>query len=244
MLDGVTGDEFHNLDSSLARGPRYVGDPWTWTIPILPKVDAPCPLLTEMNSWSLRYDRGLKPLFDFSLLISPQLRYCYLVLDEFLEEQIQKNPVLPKKSSDEGEEYVLPCLCSTSVLDLLTQCPKDKSSNPLPYILMKYSHESFEEGSHPVFVRLIIYFRTYFSPVALHSHSYQCVLFCERVPLLFRTSTKNKLEWVGWDTIKTKLIKSSSTNKNFYHIVHHIYHLAISTSASPNTLVFLTLNPS
>jgi len=120
----ITGDDFHNLNSSLARGPRYVGDKRTWTIPILPQVDAPYPLLTEMNSWTLRYDTALKPYFEFSSLVSPQLRYCYIVLDEFLREQIQKIPILIKKSRDEGEEYVFLRLCSTATRDLLTRCPQ------------------------------------------------------------------------------------------------------------------------
>jgi len=107
MLEGVTGEDFHNLNSSLARGPRYVGDSKTWVIPILPKIDAPCLSgLTEMNSWSLKYDPSLKPHFQFSLLISPQLQYCYLVLDEFLREEISKIRVLRKQGRLEGERYV------------------------------------------------------------------------------------------------------------------------------------------
>ena len=125
MLDGVTGDDFHNLKSSLARGPRYVGDRRTWTISILPKVDARCPPIAEINSWSLIYDARLKPYFDFSSLISPQLRYCYLVLHEFVREGIQKIPILLKETRDGGEEYVFLCPCSTATLELLTPCPQN-----------------------------------------------------------------------------------------------------------------------
>jgi len=125
MLDGITGDDFHNLNSSLVRGPRYVGDRRTWAIPILPKVDAPCPPIAEINSWSLTYDMALKPLLYFSSLISPQLRYCYLVLDEFFREEIQKIPILLKETRDEGEEYVFLCPCSTATLELLTRCPQN-----------------------------------------------------------------------------------------------------------------------
>jgi len=126
MLHRIMGDDFHNLNSSLGRGPRYVGDWRTWTIQVLPNVelDAPCPLLTEMNSWTLRYDRILRPFLEFSLLISPQLRYCYVVLDEFLRMQIQRIPILLEKSRDEGEEYVCLCLCSTATLRLLTRSPQ------------------------------------------------------------------------------------------------------------------------
>jgi len=107
MLDGITGQDFHDLNSSLARGPRYVGDSKTWTIPILPKIDAPSlDGLVEMNSWSLNYDLNLKPHFEFSLLISPQLQHCYLVLDEFLREEISKIRILHKQTRLEGERYV------------------------------------------------------------------------------------------------------------------------------------------
>ncbi|KIM47322.1 hypothetical protein M413DRAFT_440763 [Hebeloma cylindrosporum] len=106
MLDGITGDDFHDLDSSLARGRRYVGDSKTWTIPILPKIDTTCPEdLVEMNSWSLHYDQYLKPHLEFSLLISPQLRFCYLVVDEFLREEIWKIRILHKTYCEGDQHY-------------------------------------------------------------------------------------------------------------------------------------------
>jgi hypothetical protein len=108
MLNRITGDDFHNLNSSLARGPRYVGDHRTWTIPILPEVDAPTHQLTGLNSWTLRYDKGLKPHLEFSSLISAQ--HSCLVLDEFVREQTEKIPFLLKKSRDDGKEYVFLCL--------------------------------------------------------------------------------------------------------------------------------------
>jgi len=112
MLDGITGDDFHDLNSTFARGPRYVGDPKTWTIPIHPKIDTPCPTgLAEMNSWLLKYDFNLKPHIEFSLLISPQLNYCYLVLNEFLREEIWNIRVLREKADLDGEMYVFLCLC-------------------------------------------------------------------------------------------------------------------------------------
>jgi hypothetical protein len=109
MLDGITGDDFHNLNSSLGRGPRYAGDPRTWTIPILPKINAPYPLFTEMNSWFLRYNMDLKPSFDFYSLITPQLRYSYIVLDSFIKEKIQNVYaifIMDPPADEELEKYV------------------------------------------------------------------------------------------------------------------------------------------
>ena len=141
MLDGVTGEDFHDLNSSLARGPRYVGDSKTWTIPILPKIDAPLEGLTEMNSWSLKYDLSLKPHFEFSLLISPQLQYCYLVLDEFLREEISKIRVLRKQTRLEGERYVFFRPIINFIKKFANVIPTDtmmiSSSPSLPGILRK-----------------------------------------------------------------------------------------------------------
>jgi len=77
ILDGITGNEFHDLNSSVPCGPRHVGDSKTWTIPILPKIDASFP--EGLNSWSLRYDEDLKPLHKFSLLPSPRLQYYRVI---------------------------------------------------------------------------------------------------------------------------------------------------------------------
>jgi hypothetical protein len=142
MLDGITGEDFHDLNSSLARGFRHVGDSKTWTIPILPKIDTPFPEgLMETNSWSLRYDHNLKPYLDFSLLISSQLQYCYLVVGDSLRDEIWKIPVLRKESRLEGEEYVFPCLWLTFIVDFAHAAPTDLMmnwSNPwLPHILTK-----------------------------------------------------------------------------------------------------------
>ena len=142
MLDGIAGEDFHDLNSSLARGSRRVGDSKTWTIPILPKIGTSFPEgLTETNSWSLRYDHNLKPCLDFCLLISPQLQYCYLVLGQSLIDEIWKIPVLRKETRREGEEYVFPCLSLIFMLDFANAVPTDfmmNWSNPsLPHILTK-----------------------------------------------------------------------------------------------------------
>ena len=127
MLDGIAGEDFHDLNSSLARGSRRVGDSKTWTIPILPKISTSFPEgLTETNSWSLRYDHNLKPYLDFSLLISAQLQYCYLVLGQSLIDEIWEIPVLRKETRLEGEEYVFPL---TFMVDFANAAPTDFMMN-------------------------------------------------------------------------------------------------------------------
>jgi len=130
MLDGIAGEDFHDSKSSLARGSRHVGDSKTWTIPILPKIDTSFGEgLTETNSWSLRYDHNLIPHLDFSLLISSQLQYCYLVLGQSLIDEIWKIPVLRKETRLEGEEYVFPCLSLTFMVDFANAAPTDFMMN-------------------------------------------------------------------------------------------------------------------
>ena len=106
-LNRITGGDFHDLNSAFARGPRFVGDSKTWTIPIFPRIDAPSQDgLVEVNSFLLRYDIDLKPHLEFLSLISPQLRHCYLVLDEDLPEEIQNILIPHEQTRLEGEQYV------------------------------------------------------------------------------------------------------------------------------------------
>jgi len=124
-LNSITEPDFYDLNSAFVRGPRFVGDSKTWTIPIFPKIDTPSQDgLVEMNSFLLRHDILLKPHLEFFSLFSPQLRYRYLVCDEDLPEEIQNVLIDHEQTRLEAAQYVFHHYVLAFFLGLLTRRPQ------------------------------------------------------------------------------------------------------------------------
>ncbi|KDR77631.1 hypothetical protein GALMADRAFT_119757 [Galerina marginata CBS 339.88] len=100
LIERPSLDETKRPVSDFATGLRYVGDSRCWKIPILPEMDIPSSFI-ESNSWQLTYNESLEGVMSFSILLTDNLRYSYLVVDKETQDYLSPALLQDRRPLDE-----------------------------------------------------------------------------------------------------------------------------------------------